>query len=135
MKSLLRSNIYDVSDTIIIIGTCLKEMQKDGFDKLRNISNNIYELCLEESHINMAITKIAGMISTGKINRIIFASVNKSPHCVQLHYIKKELDRFMDLKNIQIVNYVVEDNKLIEINDDVISLSKNLVKLMDYMNK
>lgn len=135
MKSLLKSNIYDVSDTIIIVGTCLEVIQKEGFNKLKNISNNIYDLCLEETHMNMAITKIAGMISTGKINKIIFASVNKSPHCVQLHYIKKELNRIMDLKNIQIINYVVENNELIEINDNVISLSKNLIKLIDSINK
>jgi len=39
----------------------------------------------------MAITKISGMIRTGKIKNIIFATVDKSPHCVQVHYIRNEL--------------------------------------------
>lgn len=77
----------------------------------------------------MAITKISAMLSTNKVKNIIFASVDKSPHCVQLHYIGYELKRVMDLKDIDIKNYVVVDNKLIEISPKTISLSKNLSKL------
>lgn len=135
MKDLLKSNIYDVSETIIIVGSCLKHMQKEGFEKIKAISDNIYELCLEETHINMAITKIGGMISTGKIKKIIFATVDKSPHCIQMHYIKNELERMMNLENIDIVNYVIVDNNLIEIDSNIISLSKNLSKLKKMNNK
>ena len=35
----------------------------------------------------------------------------------------------MDLSNIEIINYVAVDNKLIKIPIEVISLSKNLSKL------
>ena len=129
MKSLMKSNIYDVDDTIIIVGSCLKNMQPEGFKKLEKITSNIYELCLEETHINMAITKIAGMIRTKKIKRIVFASVDKSPHCIQLHYIQDELRKIMDLKNVEINNYVVVDNELISISQEIISLSKNLYEL------
>lgn len=93
------------------------------------MSENIYELCLEETHINMAITKIGGMLRTGKIQRIIFATVDKSPHCVQVHYIRNELEKMMDLKDIVITNYVIIDNNLIEIDNNVISMSKSLGKI------
>ena len=129
MKELMKSNIYDVNETIIIVGSCLKNMQQEGYKKLQKISNNIYELCLEETHINMAITKIGGMLRTNKIKRIIFASVDKSPHCIGLHYIQEELRKMMNLSNIEIENYVVVDNELIKISKEIISLSKNLSKL------
>ena len=58
MKELMKSNIYDVGETIIIVGSCLKNMQPKGYEELQKISNNIYELCLEETHINMAITNM-----------------------------------------------------------------------------
>ena len=93
MKDLLRSNIYDVQETIVIVGSCLKNMQPKGYEKIKKLSENIYELCLEETHINMAITKIGGMLRTGKIKNIIFATVDKSPHCVQVHYIRHELEK------------------------------------------
>lgn len=129
MKDLLKSNIYDVDETIVIVGSCLKNMQPEGFEKIKKISQNIYELCLEETHINMAITKIGGMIRTGKIKNIIFATVDKSPHCIQVHYIRNELEKMMNLDGICIKNYVIVDNELIEIDSNVISLSKNLKKL------
>lgn len=129
MKELLKSNIYDVAETIAIVGSCLKNMQPLGFEKIKELSPNIYELCLEETHINMAITKISGMIRTGKIKNIIFATVDKSPHCVQVHYIRNELEKMMNLNNINIVNYVVVNDELIEIDSNLISLSKSLAKL------
>lgn len=129
MKDLLKSNIYDVDETIVIVGSCLKNMQPEGFEKIKEISQNIYELCLEETHINMAITKIGGMIRTGKVRNIIFATVDKSPHCIQMHYIRNELEKMMNLGNICITNYVIVDNELIEVNAELISLSKNLKKL------
>ena len=131
MKELMKSNIYDVDETIIVVGSCLKNMQPKGYEELQKISNNIYELCLEETHINMAITKIGGMLRTNKIKRIIFASVDKSPHCIQLHYIQDELRKMMNLSNIEIYNYVIVDNELIKINRETISLSKNLKELTE----
>ena len=127
---LLETNIYDTGDTIIIVGTCLSRMQPEGFKKLTEISSNIYELCLEESHVNMAITKIGSMLRTGKVKKVIFASVDKSPHCVQMHYIGNELKKMMDLSNIDIINYVVVNNELVLVSENVIKLSKNLAELM-----
>lgn len=110
-------------------------MQPQGYEKIKKLSENIYELCLEEVHINMAITKIGGMLRTGKIKNIIFTTVDKSPHCVQVHYIRNELEKMMDLANINITNYVVIDNELIKIDNDVISMSKSLGKLKNTMKK
>ena len=77
----------------------------------------------------MAITKVGGMLRTGKVSELIFASVDKSPHCIQLHYIQDELRKLMDLSNVSIKNYVVSNNELVEVSENVISLSKNLTKL------
>ena len=129
MKNLMRSNIYDVNETIVIVGSCLKNMQPEGYKKVEQISENIYDLCLEETHVNMAITKVGGMLRTGKIKKLVFATVDKSPHCVQVHYIRNELEKMMDLSNIDIINYVVVDNELVEIDEEIISLSKSLSKI------
>jgi len=126
--NLLETNIYDVKGKVLICGTCLPRMQKDGFKKIEKEFDTILYLCLEKEHINMAITKICGMISTKKIEYLTFASVNKSPHCTQLHYIKHEIERVMnDIPQIE--NIIIEDNKIYKISDETISLSKNLVKL------
>ena len=127
MKDLLKSNIYDCSDEIVIVGSCLKTMQPKAFDVLEKLNLPIFDLCLEQTHINMAITKILGMIRAKKIKRMIFASVDKSPHCIQLHYIQDEIGKLGFELDFQ--NYVAVDNTLIKISRETISLSKNLSKL------
>ena len=129
MKDLLKTNCFDIQETMIIIGSCLPNMQHEAYKELEKISNNIYEVCLEKEHLNMIVTKIIGMLARGKVKKLIFATVDKSPHCIQLHYVIKELENAIDISNIEIINYVATENKLIKIPIEVISLSKNLSKL------
>ena len=133
MKDLMKSNIYDCSDKIIIVGSCLKAMQPTAFEELENMNLPIFELCLEQTHINMAITKLLGMIRAKKITKVIFASVDKSPHCIQLHYLQDEITKLGF--EIDFINFVAVDNKLIKINKETISLSKNLSKLNELVKK
>ena len=97
------------------------------------MSPNLYEVCLEKEHLNMVITKIMGMLARVKKKKMIFATVDKSPHCVQLHYVVKELEKAMDLSKVEIENYVAVDDKLVEIPMKVIGMSKNLVKLKEQL--
>ena len=76
-----------------------------------------------------------GMISRVKLNKIIFATVDKSPHCVQLHYIIREIEKAINLDSVKVLNYVAVDNTLVEIPSEVISLSKNLSKLKEKIGK
>ena len=104
------------------------------YKELNETSENIYDVCLEDTHLNMVITKIAGMVARKKCKELTFVTVDKSPHCVQLHYVVKELENIMDLKNIKIKNYVATNDGLIEIPIEVIGLSKNLAKLKEKLN-
>ena len=56
------------------------------------------------------------MISTKKVTSITFASVNKSPHCTQLHYIKNEIKRVMNNEDLSLMkNIIIQDNKIYNI--------------------
>lgn len=134
MKDLLKTNCFDTQETMIIVGSCLESMQPGAFKELGKISNNIYDVCLEKEHLNMVVTKLIGMVARENIKKLIFATIDKSPHCVQLHYVIKELENAMDLSNIEIINYVAVNNKLVEIPIEVISISKNLSKLKERYN-
>lgn len=134
MKDLLKTNCFDTQETMIIVGSCLESMQPEAFKELERISNNIYDVCLEKEHLNMVVTKLIGMVARENIKKLIFATIDKSPHCVQLHYVIKELENAIDISNIEIINYVAVNNKLIEIPIEVISISKNLSKLKEKYN-
>ena len=133
MRDLLKTNCFDTNETMIIVGSCFKSMQPEAYKELEKISSNIYDVCLEKEHLNMVVTKVIGMVAREKIKNLVFATVDKSPHCVQLHYLRKELENAIDISKIDIVNYVVVNNELIEIPLDVISLSKNLSKLKEIL--
>ena len=128
MKDLMKSNIYETEKEIVIVGSCLKNMQPKAFDKLEKLGLPMFDLCLEQTHVNMAITKILGMIRAKEITKIIFASVDRSPHCVQLHYIQDEI-RKLGFENVVFENYVAVNDDLVLIPKETISLSKNLAKL------
>ena len=135
MMDLLKTNCFDIQETMIIVGSCLERMQPKAYKELEQISSNIYDVCLEKEHLNMVVTKIIGMIARGKIKKLVFATVDKSPHCVQLHYVIKELENAIDISNIELINYVAVDNKLNKIPIEIISLSKNLSKLKEFSKK
>ena len=99
MKDLMKSNIYDCSDKIIIVGSCLKAMQPKAFEELETMNLPIFELCLEQTHINMAITKLLGMIRARKISKVdeIILIINALSIIIAL-FITNNLDFFRVFK-------------------------------------
>lgn len=134
MNNLLEKNIYDFKGKVLICGSCLPTMQKDRFNKIKDEFDMVVYLCLEKTHINMAITKICGALSTNNVESLTFASVNKSPHCVQMHYITNEIKRVMDNNKLpKISNIIIQNNEIYEIDEKTLSLSKDLIKLSSLM--
>ncbi len=125
MKDLMSVNVYIPQGKVLICGSCLESTHPEGFKALAEDADEVYALCLEQTHINMAVTKIAAMLGTGRVKALTFASVDRSPHCTQLHYIKHEIERTMQL-NIPVCSYVVPDKEPIAVSDKAIDLSKSL---------
>ena len=129
MKELMNTNVYDVGESVLIVGSCLPDMEPEGFAQLCAEAGHVFELCLEQTHSNMASTKISAMLYTGKIRTLRVATGDRAPHCVQMHYIQNELRRMMDLSAVTIENYVVENGKLTKLSPELIYLSKYLGEL------
>ncbi len=135
MKNLLETNIYDAKGKVMVCGTCLPNMEPDAYNRIAKKYDCVLSLCLEKEHINMAITKICGMLSCNKITELAFVSVNKSPHCTQLHYIKNEIKIVMNNDNLPVItNIIVENNNEYVMTDEVLAMSKNLVELSNILN-
>ena len=128
-KRLLSSNVYEAQNPLVIVGSCLENMQPEAYKQLEGMSDTIFNVCLEETHINMILSKVIGMICRVNVEKIVFATVDKSPHCVQMHYIEGEIRKSMNIDHITIVHYVTVDNQLIEISNETIKKSKTLSEL------
>ena len=48
MKEVMKTNIYDVEDTIIVVGSCLKYMQPKGFEKLKKFLTTFMSYVLKK---------------------------------------------------------------------------------------
>ena len=131
----MSSNLYELKGKVVICGSCIPNIHKRAFERLKRISRNIFFVCLEETHMNMAAHKIVSALRTGNISELIFVTVDKSPHCIQLHYIRNEIEKIFSTKNFLLKNYVIVDEHLEEINKETISLSKNLYKLNFFAKK
>ena len=126
--SLMQTNVYSVKGRVLVVGSCLPEVEPEAFARLAADYDQVYALCLEETHINMAITKLSAVFGTGLLEKLVFASVDRSPHCTQLHYIKHEIERTLP-RHVPVENFVVSDGVLIPVPDRAIELSKTLAKL------
>ena len=58
----------------------------------------------------------------------VFATVDRSPHCTQMHYIMHEIERTLK-DHVSVKNFVVIDGKIISVSEKAIDLSKSLSKL------
>lgn len=128
MRNLLEVNCFDTEESIVLLGSCLSQ-SKVVNTVAEKISPNIYLVCLESAHFNMVVTKVLDIIARKKTKKIAVVTVDKSPHCTQLHYLTKEIENILENTDVEVKDYVVVKDTLVEIPKEVISLSKNLAKL------
>ena len=127
-QNLMETNVYSIKGKVLIAGACLPEVFPETFSELSSGADQVYTLCLETTHINMAITKLSAVFGTGQLEKLTFASVDRSPHCTQMHYIMHEIERTLK-KHVPVENYVVAEGEIIHVPERAIDLSKSLGKL------
>ena len=128
MAAFLETNVYSFHGTVLIYGACLPEVSPEGFRQLASRADGAYALCLERDHLNLAITKLTAILGTGRMERILFATVDRSPHCVQLHYMRHEIERVLP-EHVPMESYVVVDDRPVPVPPEAVELSKTLSRL------
>ncbi len=128
IQQLMETNVYAVKGRVMVAGACFPQVYPEAFAKLSAGADQVYTLCLETTHINMAITKLSAVFGTGQLEKLIFASVDRSPHCTQMHYIMHEIERTLK-EHVPVENYVVSEGEIIAVPETAIDLSKSLGRL------
>ena len=124
----METNVYAVKGRVLVTGTCLPQVWPEAYRALADEADQVYALCLETTHVNMAVTKLSAIFGTGQLTKLTFASVDRSPHCTQLHYIKHEIKRTLK-EHVPIENCVVSEGRIVRVPDEAVELSKSLAKL------
>ena len=129
-RPLMETNIYSVRGRVLVAGSCLPEVEPEAYDRLAAEADQVYSLCLEATHVNMAVTKLSAILGTGQVERLTLASVDRSPHCTQLHYIRHEIERTLP-EHAPMVDCVVSGGRIVAVPDAAIELSKSLARLAE----
>ena len=125
---LMETNVYAVKGRVLIVGSCLPTVYPEAVQTLASQADQVYSLCLETTHINMVVTKLSAVFGTGQLEKLVFASVDRSPHCTQMHYITHEIERTLK-EHVPVESVVVVDGGIVAVPAAAIELSKSLGKL------
>lgn len=128
IRSLMETNVYSLRGRVLIAGACLPEVWPEAFAALTAESDQVYSLCLETTHINMAVTKLTAVLGTGQVERLTFASVDRSPHCTQMHYITHEIERVLPA-HVPMESFVCTEEGPVWVPPAAVELSKSLARL------
>ena len=129
-RPLMETNVYSVRGRVLVVGSCLPEVAPEAYGKLAAEADQVYSLCLEATHINMAVAKLSAILGAGRLEGLVLASVDRSPHCTQLHYIRHEIERTLP-NHVPVEDCVVSGGRIVPVPDAAIELSKSLAKLAE----
>lgn len=129
-RDLMTTNVYAVSGRVLIAGSCLEQVYPEAFAELAAEADQVYTLCLETTHVNMAITKLSAVFGTGQVERMVIATVDRSPHCTQMHWIRHEIERTLP-GPAPIESVVVTEGAIVPVPERAIELSKTLAHLAE----
>lgn len=130
IPNLMETNVYALKGRVLVVGTCLPKVWPEAFAALAADADQVYGLCLETTHVNMAITKLSAVFGTGQLTKLTLASVDRSPHCTQLHYIPHEIERTCKA-HPPVERYVISGGQLVPVPEAAVELSKSLARLAD----
>jgi hypothetical protein len=88
--------------------------------------------CLEAEHIASVQSKLTTMIKVSKIQEVTVLTADGSPHCVQLHYAVRDIQRHF-APDLDVTHYVIENGKLIKINPKAVNVSRHLSRIQKYL--
>lgn len=119
---------------ILLYGTCI---YYEYPDILRSLTKDRVPLavCLEKEHMNMVALKLASILARIPLKEIVVLTVDGSPHCVQLHMAVEEVIKIVKPTNIIVKHLVIENNKIIEIDEKCIKYARYLSKIKRMLEK
>ncbi|RLE93396.1 MAG: 4Fe-4S ferredoxin [Thermoprotei archaeon] len=118
---------------LLIYGSCLA-VEHPEIVKEYSQNRVALAVCMEETHVNMFITKLAGVLARVDLEEITVLSVDGSLHCVQLHTGVEEALKISG-KKLPVKHLVYEKERVIEVNPRAVKISRYLSKINNLLRK
>ncbi len=115
---------------LLIAGSCVRSRYPDILKQYAGADGGYFvlEVCLEETHVNMAAYKIASMVKYSDIRKLAVLTIDGSPHCVQVHLAVQDIkNHFID--DLEVTHYVIEKGKVYRISSESVKRARHLSKI------
>ena len=121
------------SDKFLLVGTCVPMEHPELYQKYAK-NRVCLQICLETFHMNMAETKLASILKIHQPADILILTVDGSPHCLQLHILAEDMQRYFDLEG-RIQHVVIEKGKPYTIGNSAIKTARHLHKIQRLLDE
>lgn len=111
---------------LLVYGACLARERPDLVAEYAK-GRAALAVCLEETHVNMFIAKLAGVLARVPLDELVVLTVDGSLHCVQLHMGVEEA--------LKVTGVSVPVRHLVVKGGEVILVSSKAVKTARYLSK
>ncbi|NWF96646.1 MAG: hypothetical protein HXY34_10945 [Candidatus Thorarchaeota archaeon] len=112
---------------LLVLGSCLTSRFPEIVEGFLSGDHSPVpvEVCLEETHMNMAGYKLASIVSYAGIDKLTALTIDGSPHCVQLHYLIEDIKRHF-APQVQTAHFVVEKGETHSVSPEAVKQSRHL---------
>ncbi|RLF24940.1 MAG: 4Fe-4S ferredoxin [Thermoprotei archaeon] len=112
---------------LLIYGKCVAEEYPEIFKQFAK-DRVALAVCLEAEHMNMVGFKLASMAARLDLKEIVVLTVDGSPHCVQLHMMVEEVNKFFS-NRLNIKHIVIEEGRIVEIDSKCVKVARYLSRI------
>ncbi len=113
---------------LLIIGRCLEVEKPWAIEKFSDEEYAKLTVCLEETHVNMAGFKLAGILARVPVEEVAVLTTDGSMHCIQLHFMVEEIFRLMNLQARR-RHFVVAGSEVVEVPAEAVKTARYLSKV------
>lgn len=133
MSTNVGSKRLRASRKILLFGECIPTEHHTIFNHLVQERDLVpLGTCLETEHIAKIQSKLSTMIKVSKIQEVTVLTADGSPHCIQLHYAVREIQRHF-APDLKVRHYVIENGQLIKIDPRAITISRHLSRIQKHL--
>jgi len=128
MDNNVASRLLREKRKLLIVGRCLEVEKPWAIERFSNEEYAKLTVCLEETHVNMAGFKLAGILARIPFEEVAVLTTDGSMHCIQLHFMVEEIFRLMNL-HVRRRHFVVAGSEIVEIPAEAVKTARYLSKV------
>jgi hypothetical protein len=134
MDNNVASRLLRGKKKLLIIGRCLEVEKPWAIERFSDEEYAKLTVCLEETHVNMAGFKLAGILARVPFEEVAVLTTDGSMHCVQLHFMVEEIFKLMNLPARR-RHFVVSGSEVVEVPAEAVRTARYLAKVAKLIEK